>query len=844
MTIVRSAGRHLGAISAVVAACASVLPSTVSAAASTEINFNQRVTFDIPAQPLQSALMQFAAQANVELSASTDLVEGKRAAAVKGVHSMEDALRTLLAGTGLRFMATRDGSVAIVPEVPTTADIAGSIETVNVFGTLDNELSVGSKSGQSLRETPKSVTIVTRERIEAQNLTSMAEALEQTTGVTVVSHSPTAVDSFFYSRGFRVQTLQLDGGAPAYTGGLGSFLAPDTAAYERVEMLRGVDGMFTGASQPGGVVNLVRKRAKATPAVSASLSAGSWEAYRGELDLTGPLTDDGRLRGRIVGAYSDKGYFYDRGHSEKTLFFGTAEYDITPSTLLIAGASYERRKEDAFFTQGHPRYFDGTDLKLSRSTAFNPDWAHRYSKNKEVFARLEQKYGSDGVLRLNLTRLDQEGESRTFLALGYLSPITLTGVNASSGASDYQSVQDLMDLSASGTFSLFGGSHRYTVGTDFAKVDAAGQKDYRLYPYLVLADPSPDNVPVDVFNFDPASYPEPDATLVAYYPENGQRQNGVYGALELELAAPLRLSLGGRYGKYRYLQIYQPVAADGTYGAKSRTRYNDSKFIPSVALRWDFAANWSAYASYAETFEVQASRLQGPLPGTPLDPITGAGSELGVKGEVLDFLNTSFAIFSVSRNGQAVLDPFYTAASGADGSRCCYLRQADVKVEGIDVEASGTVLPGWQMFAGYTYATADYKMLSFALPNGQMVPSGVAYALTRAPQHLFKLWTTWQLPGEYSRWTFNAGVRAYSETSATTAAREAPGSTVPVAFRAVQDPYALWNASVQYRINDTWSAGLYGDNLADTKYYQVLGGPTENTYGSPRSFVLTVRGHW
>lgn len=227
----------------------------------------QSRNFDIAAQPLDSAIIEFSRQSDVVVTAPSHLLAGKFAPAVRGSYSVMEALRMLLADSGLHSRQVGQDSFVIerppAEGGPKNGENVAALDAVMVFGSLQDQLSVGSKSGQTLRETPKSVTLVTRERIEAQNLSSLAEALNQTTGVIVTSHSPSAVDSFFYSRGFRVQTLQMDGGAPAFTGGSGMFLAPDTAAYDHIEMLRGVDGMFTGAGQPGGTVNLVRKRAQA-----------------------------------------------------------------------------------------------------------------------------------------------------------------------------------------------------------------------------------------------------------------------------------------------------------------------------------------------------------------------------------------------------------------------------------------------------------------------------------------------------------------------------------------------------------------------------------------------------
>ncbi|MBL8271587.1 TonB-dependent siderophore receptor [Steroidobacter sp.] len=786
--------------------------------------------FDLGAQALADSLRTLGQQTSRNIVFDPALVDGLRAPTLHADLTVKDAIELLLAGTKLSAREISPDTVLIelgAPRAPPSDEIAPSIETVNVFGALDNEVSVASKSGQSLRETPKSVSVVTRERIEVQSLTSLLEVLTQTTGVTAVNYS--SVDSYYLSRGFEIHTVQIDGGSPAYTGGFGSFLTPDTAAYDHIEVLRGVDGIFTGAGEPGGVINLVRKRALATPQVQVNVSAGRWNMGRAELDVTGAITDDDRLRGRVVAAYEGKDYFYERAESDKKLFFGTFEYDIAADTTLIAGASYERRKEHNYFVSGVMRYDDGRDLQLSRETAFNPDWSHWFSTTREAFARVEHKYGATGMLKLNLTRLEQDSENRQFLALGAVSSTTGTGPRAYMRGSDLSSAQDLLDLSASGTFNAFGLQHRYTVGADYAKVDAGGQKDIRATNYFdAVTGPA-----VDVFDFDPTIYAVPIEYVGTYYSELGPSQHGYYASLGLQLQKALRLTLAARYGEYRYRQVYQRGAPDGTLDTPISESHSVSRSIPSAALTWDLAEEWTAYVSYAETYQPQSVNLRAPLPGTALDPAAGSNYEVGLKGRVHGSLNAALAVYRLDRTGQAVADPAYPVLSGTEGGQCCFLPLGDITSEGFDAELSGHVAPGWQMLLGYTFTQTSRS-------GGA---SELASLLGYSPKHLLKAWSTWQLPGRLSRWSVSTGVVAQSRTHFDGLALDE--NAVARLYRFEEGSRAIWNASLQYRISEHWLVGIFGDNLADKRYYSVVGDARRNNiYGTPRSCVLTLRALW
>lgn len=800
---------------------------------------DREFSLHIAAQPMQDALNELARQTGLQVAVYSDISDGLVAPVVTGALTLRDALVRLLVGTDLTYVII-NGDTIVVHSTKTKGDPAakraesgtqdsplslaeGEVEMVTVFGSLDDELSIGSKSGQTLRETPKSVTLMTRERLDAQNLNALGDALAQTTGVTATRYS--SVDEQFYSRGMQVQTFQMDGGAASNTG----LSSGDMAMYERVEFLRGVDGVYTGAGEPGGVINLVRKRAKATPQGQLSLSGGRWNYHRGEFDVTGPLTENGRLRGRAVGAYQGTDYFFDREESKKTVLFATGEFDLTPDTLLVAGGSYERRKEDAHFPWGLPRYANGADLRLPRSTAFNPDWSRYYFKTLEAFARAEQRFGKNGLIKLSLTRIDSEADDRQFLLESQgVDPVTLSGPTAYGYGMDSKSVKDMFDLSVSGDFELLGRSHRYTAGVDYTKDDTGGTKSFRLIGYEW-----PGTIPVDVFNFDPSLYPRPTAQLQEDFPEQAVTQQGYYGSLGLQLADSLRLTVAGRYAQYRSFRAYHFVSDAGVYGARSVRRYEDKEFIPSAALSWNFTNDWTAYASYAETFISQANFLRAPLPGAALDPITGDGYEIGVKGEVLG-LNTAIAAYRVKRVGEAARDLAYPYIPGALGSACCYLPMGDIVMEGFDVEASGVVLPGWQLFAGYTYSQSEHE------GNARWT-----HFINMTPKHQFKLWTTYQLPGRYSKWTLNAGVIAQSKGSVEGSVLAGEDGSTTVAHTFVEGGRAVWNAAIQHHFSDTLTIALYGENLFDKRYYQLISQTQYgNVYGQPRSFIVTVKKRW
>lgn len=810
-------------------------------ASAAEATRQTTVSLNIPAQPLGEALSSFARQSGLSIMFYTSLGERLTSQPLSGKFSPDAALSQLLANTSLAYEFVDDKTVAIrdraagddraatgamEPIRLAQADGARSsdveqsatIDEVMVFGTLDKRLGVGSKAGGTLRELPKSITIMTGERIEAQNLTSLQEALIQTTGVAVSAFNPQ--DTFYYSRGIKLETMQFDGGAPAYSGGLGFLYTPDTATIEQIEVLRGVDGMYSGAGEPGGVINLVRKRPEHTAAMRVNLSGGTWDNYRAILDGTGPIALDGRLRGRAIASYMDRGYHLERYETEKQIAYGALEFDATDSTLLAIGLSYEKRDDTGFPGWGTPRYSDGRTLEVSREYSIAPPWTYFKSDTYDAFGRVEQKFGETGLISLKLNQIDQDTEANYVTVGGVVNPVTKLGARQGRRRFDSSATQRMADLSVSGEMQLFGRAHRYTLGTDYNQL--GGNE----LSYTVVGNPF-GVVLGNFFDYDPATFAEPATTPSSYYPRRQRTQRGYYATVGIQLAEPLRLTLGGRYSTFRYNETLRNLTA----GTTSFLRYKEQEFVPSAALSYTLSPSWTTYVSDGETFNPQGNLLKGPPPGSEsLSPIVGSNVELGIKGDVFDGVTAAASIYRLERAGQGTGDPAYLGVTDpATGQSCCYLQQADIVVEGMDLEMSGRVLPGWQLFGGYTFTQSDYV----GRPTG-------ANTLRRTPKHQLKAWSTYRLPGALSAVTVNVGVTAQTSTYF--------GSIPGNALYATDLHYGgltLWNASVQYALNEQLTLALYSENLTDKVYWQPTGALFgQNVYGNPRSVTLSLRGRW
>lgn len=802
------------------------------------------LAFSIAPQPLAGALRQFTQQAQHQVLFDPQIVAGRTSPALQGRFTPRQALDRLLAGTGVTVIDAVPGAYTLkapLREPSPAADAAlGTVLVTAQAHAGDTTEGSGSYAasrvslgkGQSVRETPQSISVVTRQRIEDQGLVSVGDVMQQTTGVTVDyagSGGLGGTANSFYARGFQISNVQIDGAAvDAFSQGT---FDPNMAMYDSVQVIRGADGLYSGNGEPGGSINLVRKRPTAQPQVLASASVGSWNQRRAELDVAGPLAADGRVRGRAVLAHSDREFFYDYADARNTLLYGIVEADLTPATKLTLGGSYDK-SASLPWRGGLPRAANGDDLHLPRHTALMAGWGHYDRTNKELFAQLEQKLEGDWRVRAHANYVKVDSDSRLADVTGAVDPTTGLGATLNGFSNDFYSTKKALDANVSGTFSLLGRRHRLLLGADWAKIRDTQDT------FLSEVD-MPGGI--NVFGFDPGAIPLPSFVWkTRSFAGYGATQKGLYGRLNLSLTDRLTAIVGARRASYDTQTPWLRFDRTGNLTSRIVSSYGESGiFTPYGGLVYDIDDRWTAYGSVAEIHKSQADKLGGPLPGTPLDPIKGRNFELGTKGEFNEGrLMASMALYRIERNGEAVADPSYPNTDIGDaGLNCCWLSKGKVVSQGVEGEISGELARGWQLFAGYTFNRNHNKTPGI---------EGIYHSVT--PKHLFKLWSTYRLPGELSQWTIGGGANIQSAHFVSGSANafnpdtgKFDGAAVP--FKFSQGGYAVWNASVQYRINRNWQAVLNLNNLFDKVYYRTVGtSGGNNWYGEPRNVMLTLRG--
>lgn len=829
------------------------------------------IAFNAPAGPLDKALRRFADQTGFQMVYDTTIVQGLKTVGVSGRMTPQEALARLLAGTALTFHMPEPHTV-IIEAVP--ASIAGArtlgpvqvegVQTqgfaaLNGFGAgagsngssdptategthslTTNGAEVASKTPQSLKDTPQSVTVITAERIQEQNLTDLASALEYTPGITVASPNG-GIQPQFYSRGFTISAFQIDGGAPLDLGVNSNYSStPNLGEFDNIQVLRGSDALFGGQSEPGGVVSLSRKRPLDHYQFLGEVDVGSWNNYEVQLDATGPIAFDGHLRGRLVVSDQDRDYFYETAHQNKSFVYGVLEADLGPNTILRAGGSYEHQDNQGFDGNGLPRYANGADLGLSRSTNLAAPWSYFDLVTPEVFASLEHRFDSDWGLKINFTRLAQNNAyAENTISNTIATGNTTTHARVQSGVAEATNTETkyAADATLNGALEVFGLTQKLTVGADYSSSVGSGI-NYANHTKITTND---------LFNFDPDSLnPEPARPkLASTTPTKNQEQWGGYVTLDMQPIKNLHLIGGVRDTSYE--SQFEQDTNLGFLTIKVKTSaLNAGNLTPYGAIRYDLIPEVSLYASYADIFTVQANELSPS--GSPLPPTAGVTYETGIKGAFRGGkLNASLSYYYTDQSNQETPDPDTASCVNPNN---CYLINGAVISEGVDFEVSGEILPNWQVQAGYTYNVNHYNQAEISSGN---VQSGFTVFQSQQPSQQFKLWTTYTPVGRFDRWTLGGGLRLESARSedgfmcnvALTPVTGACPSGVTVPFAFTQGLYTVVDLRAGYKINSHLQASLDITNIGDTRYYSTINTPTgDNFYGEPRAFMFSLRARY
>lgn len=770
---------------AVSAACALICAPAATAQTAAPAGAASAVrAYQLPAGPLGATLMQIAQQSGQAISVDPDLVRGLQAPAIRGNFTAAEAMQQAIGNSDLQLQQTGNGTLTVrrkqagegaqssLPEVTVSATQATQMPTQGSDTYTVRESSAAAKMALSPRETPQTISVTTRAKMDDFKLNNINQVLASSSGITV--EKAETERTYFTARGFDVTNFLFDGvGVPlTYSTQAGDL---DTAMFDRIEVLQGANGLSASTGNPSATVNFVRKRPTAQFQASAGLTLSSWNTKRMDADISGPLNEAGTLSGRIVAAHQEGNSYLDRYQPTKDLFYGVVQADLGNATLATLGYSYQKVHAKGAMWGALPlTNADGSQAQYGVGANTSADWSYYDSKEQRSFAELSQQLGDGWQWKTSLNYDQIDSDSSLFYVAGAYDASTGTGLYGFPSMTTSSNKRSFADSNVNGKFKLFGREHDLTVGLSWSR-----SRQSQLSRNT--ASPSGDGYYYDIplsqafGGAFPAPVYDGDMTTEAYT----DTRKTVYAATRLNLHDRVKLLLGANY-----------TQADSTGYTESNTHVlSQSAVSPYAGLVVDLNENISAFGSYTRIFNPQ---YQVDANHATLAAATGNSYELGLKGEFFQRrLNASASVFRVKQNNLANY-------AGAFADFSYYYNGISAKSEGVEFNLNGQLSRDWQ-------ATAGLVAMRITGDDGSQVR-------TYVPRRQLRLSTTYRLP-QLEQVKIGASLLYQGKTSYDTT------------NAAYQGGYSVLNLMSSYEISKNLSVSLNLNNVFNKKYlYSVSQG--------------------
>lgn len=564
-----------------------------------------------------------------------------------------------------------------------------------------NTVSNSLRTQTPLIELPQNVQVITSRALSDQQVTSMSDGLiRNVSGAVRLEHWGDLYTNI-QMRGSQVQAFRNGFNVVASYWGP---LTEDMSFVERIEFVKGPAGFMLGNGDPSGLYNVVTKKPTGENKGEVSFTAGSYDFYRGTVDLDTKLTKDGKLLLRFNGAYQKKGSFRPFEHNDRIVAAPVLSYAFSTKSKL----TLEYTLQNAKMTEVGSYYIFSTDgfAVLPRNfTLTQPGIPKTNINDHSFFANFQHNFNSAWKLTAQASyfKYNQKGYS------SWPSAVNTNGTLIRNvGIWDAQSEMKLGQLFINGNITTGAVKHRILAGID------AGKKNYEA-DWGQSHDLDTKADPFDVHNPDydtpPNGYPQFDrATSLSDRAKavgGLMSQEYVSGYIQDELGFfnnTLRLTLAGRYGNVKQSE----------WGGDD---YKASHFTPRVGLSYSVDKSTSFYALYDQAFIPQAGILRS---GKTPTPITGNNMELGFKRDWFNGKwNTTLAVYRITKENELTADPKNTAGENFS------IVVGEKRAQGFEFDLRGEIVAGFNAVMNYAYTDGKVTKVAdgvTAMKVGDVVP--------------------------------------------------------------------------------------------------------------------------
>jgi len=774
-------------VSRIFALCLFTIAVASSAAAQTHgrSRADQTFRFDLPAGPLGDALSSFhliTAKRVVAPAGAT--VDGLATPGVTGTFTSDEALARLLAGTGLTFHETADGTYAIeVTVAPQNVEVTGHVPY------RAETTTTATRTLTPLRDVPQAITVVTDRLIADQRMQSMADVVRYIPGVGM-SQGEGNRDAPVFRGNSTTADFFVDG-------------VRDDVQYFRdlyniaqVEALKGPNAMIFGRGGAGGVINRTTRQADWMTSREVTLLTGSNDNRRATLDLNQPVTDE--FAARLTSMYENSASYRRGVELERYAFNPTLALSFNGNAVVHAG--YEHFHDNRTADRGVPSQA-GAPVASDVSTFFgDPNNSRAHATVDALSTAVDYKLGGGGAMLRSRTRLARYDKfyQNVYPSAAVNDSTATASIAAYNSSTERRNLFNQTDLNF--TRRTAGIDHTVLIGAELGRQITG---NFRNTGYFTAVGPNTTsiNVPVDA----------PTIAVPVTFRQSATDANNhavatvaaVYAQDQLSLSRHVQAIFGVRYDRFN-VDVH-----NNRSGADFASR--DNLVSPRIGVVVKPMQPLSVYGSYSVAYLPRAGEQLSSLSisNQALDPEEFRNIEAGAKWQLRPDLSLTTAIYRLDRTNIVIADPNDSARSiFVDGQR----------TKGLEVELAGNVTRAWSVMGGYTHQRGRItRTLSASAQAGAV--------LAYLPGHTFSVWNRYDAG---SRVGLGVGVVHSSDMFTSTDNRV----TLPRFTRV--------DSALFVRVSDRLRAQVNIENLFDVRYYPFANGNNNITPGAPRAARVSL----
>ncbi|MEG6656803.1 TonB-dependent siderophore receptor, partial [Pseudomonas aeruginosa] len=661
--------------------------------------------YRIAAGPLAGTLNRIAAQAGLVLTLDPALAEGRSAHAVQGRFDAPGALREALKGSGLELVENAGGTYSLrkVPEDTL------SLQAMTVSGAEEDPLGptsgyvakrsmTGTKTDTPILETPRSISVATRQQMTDRAVHNLDDAVRYMPGVVASSFGSDSRSDWLKVRGFK-PTQFLDG-LPMATG---SYNNPklETWNLERLALLRGPASSVYGQTPPGGMLDMVSLRPQGIASHELKAEIGNYNHKQVSFDSTGPIDDEGRFLYRLSGVVRDSNTQVDHIDDKRYNIAPSLTWNIDDDTRLTFLSQFNR-DDTAATSQFLPlrgTKYDAPFGKISHHKNLgDPDWDFYDRTYYWLGYSFERRINDVWQFRQNLRYLRNDLSFQTLTPTSSIDAASADGtLQRMTTSVDEDISQFVVDNNFQADFETGALRHTLLLGIDHNRT----RTDYTsIYNFTGVP---PTNVNNPIYG---QPIPKPSRSSAFYDYRQKTYQTGLYVQDQIALDN-WRLTLGGRED-----WVHAGATFYNQNDATNTSR--DKKFSGNAALSYIFDNGLAPYLSYAESF--QPSTGADDIGSNKMfKPTEGKQWELGVKYQPVgsDSLFTA-AVYDLRQENVRVTDNVNGTPTTSQAG--------EVKVTGLELEATSNVTDNLKVIGSYSYADTEVKKGQYAGNRLQQAP--------------------------------------------------------------------------------------------------------------------------